>query len=205
MILWIINIILIIAVAILYFHQFSSDEKQEHTSNQQIQKPQLPPGESGKIAFINSDDLLKKYDLVTTSTDQLEKERKQKDADIKKRQKEFDQEAAYFQESMQKQSISEASAQKIYEQLMDKQQAIYTLQDKYTSELSQKEMVMNMTLLDSVRNYLHRINREYQFDYVLNYNQAGGILIAKDTFNITNIVLKGLNAEYNEMNNPVKK
>ena len=201
-ILWVINILIIIAVAVLFYLQFNKQEEQPKTAKPQMQKLSLPAEGSTRIAFVNSDIILQNYELVNQMASELEKERKRKDNILKTRQKEFDQEAAYFQESVQKQSISEASAQNIYEQLMEKQQEIYALQDQYGGELQQKEFKMNMVLLDSVRNYLHRINVDYQFDYILNFNETGGILLAKDTFDITNSVVKGLNMEYKALKNP---
>lgn len=202
-VLWIINILVIIAVTVLYFLQFNQSEESKKTG-ETVQKIVLPAEGTTKMAFVNSDIVLQKYDLVSKLASQLESERTKKDGDLKKRQAEFEQEAAYFQETMKKQSLSEASAQKIYEQLMEKQQDIYALQDQYAGELSEKEYKMNMILLDSVRNYLNRMNVEYQFDYILNFNLTGGILLAKDTFDITNSVIEGLNMEFNALQNPEK-
>jgi Skp family chaperone for outer membrane proteins len=80
---------------------------------------------------------------------------------------------------------------------MMKQQELYELQEQYTAELAQKEFEMNLILLDSVRNYLTRLNHKYNFDYILSYSTAGNIMLAKDTFDITTSVLEGLNNEYN--------
>lgn len=200
--LWIINALIIVAVIALFIMQFNDNDDNHDSVENQIQQPPIPTGVTAKMAFVNSDLILQKYELVTELAKQLESERKKKDDILKVRQTEFEQEAAYFQETVQKQSLSEASAQKIYEQLMEKQQAIYALQDQYANELAQKEFMINMTLLDSVRNYLHRMNVEYQFDYIMNYNETGGILLAKDTFDITSPVLKGLNDEYNAQLDP---
>jgi outer membrane protein len=148
------------------------------------------------IAFVDTDELLEKYDLVKVLSAQLEQEQRNKDASFRKKQREYEEEAAYFQESVQKQTISESSAQQIYEQLMMKQQDLYELQEQYSSELARKELEMTRVLLDSVKNYLARANQTYQFDYILNYSMAGTILHAKDTFDITESVLNGLNQEY---------
>ncbi len=199
-ILVIINIVILVAVLVLYYLYFTEEKEVKETQqNLQAYLPDRTEGNSNAIAFVNTDVLLEKYLLVKKLADQLESERKAKDSDFSKRQKEYEDEAAYFQESVQKQSLSEESARQIYEQLMAKQQDLYSLQDQYSSELAQKEYEMNMTLLDSVKNFLGRMNRIYQFDYVLNYNAGGSILLAKDTFDITPVVLKGLNDEYREI------
>ncbi|MCB0806063.1 MAG: OmpH family outer membrane protein [Bacteroidales bacterium] len=202
----VLNGILLVSIIVLFLLHFSKDDKPATKAGDKTESAlanQLARA-THSIAFVNSEELLQKYLLVKKLTDQLESERKNKDADFSKRQREFEQEAAYFQESVQKQSISEESAQRIYEQLMMKQEELYKLQDDYSAELAQKEFETNVILLDSVRNYLHRLNKKYNFDYILNYNAAGAILLARDTFDITASVLEGLNSEYLEKYPPKK-
>lgn len=179
----------------------------EHKDNDELLpgKP-MPVVSSGtnSIVFVNSDLLLQQYELVNVLTAQLEEERKRKDVDFSAKQQAYEDDAAYFQAQVQKQSISEESAKQIYEKLMMQQQDLYSLQDQYTAELSKKEFEMNLVLLDSVKNYLNRLNKIYNYDYILSSNNTGNILFAKDTFDITNQVLEGLNKEYNEKMNPGK-
>ncbi len=156
----------------------------------------MPAVKTGSIAFVNSEVLLQGYDLVTKLSNQLDKQRQKKDGDFTQRQSEYEQEAAYFQQQVQAQTISEQSAQEIYQQLMVKQEELYALQQQYSNELGQLEFEMNVTLLDSVRNYLERMNTKTKFDYILNLDATGNIFVAKDTFDITSQVIDGLNLEY---------
>lgn len=191
------SIVLAIGLAVLYFLHFN-DQKETSVKNN-VGKPEpvvMPAVKTGSIAFVNSEVLLQNYDLVTKLSNQLDKQKQNKDADFTKRQSEYEQEAAYFQQQVQAQSISEQSAQEIYQQLMAKQEELYTLQQKYSNELGQLEFEMNVTLLDSVRNYLERMNKKSKFDYILNLDATGNIFVAKDTFDITPQVIKGLNQEY---------
>jgi len=198
----ILSVIAIIGLVILFVLEFTGKDEPEE---KQITHA-LPVSSSGgnSIVFINSDLILEKYLLVKKLAAQLEKERQKKDADFMAKQKAYEQDAVYFQEQVQQQSISEQSAQQIYEQLMLKQQELYELQDQYTAELSQKEFNMNLILLDSLRNYLTRLNRKYNYDYILSYSTAGNVILAKDTFDITLPVLEGLNKEYTDRYEPVE-
>lgn len=151
---------------------------------------------SNSLVFVDTDQVLQEYELVTKLTGEIENDRKRKDADFSARQKQYETDAAYFQQQVQQQSISEESAQQIYEQLMLKQQELYEMQDQFAAVMAQKEFEMNMVLLDSIRNYLKRINLKYQYDYILSYNATGNLLFGKDTLNITQQVVEGLNNEY---------
>ena len=200
-----INAILALALIILYVLFFNSKSTGNNDSRELNDvQPQAVSTGSGTIAFVNTDVLLEKYELVKKLGVEYDKEQKQKETALEAKTKKYQEDAAYFQESVQKQSLSEESAQRIYEQLMAEQQDLYNLQQQYSAELSQKEFEMNKVLLDSVKNYLTRMNVDNKFDYILNYTMAGSILLAKDTFDITDFVLKGLNKEYAELYQPKK-
>ncbi|MBC8486490.1 MAG: OmpH family outer membrane protein [Bacteroidetes bacterium] len=198
----ILNVIILIGLIVLYVLFFTKKEKPE--GDTQVQYVPAVSSGSGSIAFVNSDLVLEKYELVNKLTGQLEREQQKKDASFIAKQNALEADAAYFQEQVEKQSISQENAQQIYEQLMMKQQELYELQDKYATELAKKEIEMNVVLLDSVRNYLDRVNKIYNFDYILSYNAAGNILLAKDTFDITQQIIDGLNREYKIKYSPEK-
>ncbi len=188
------SVIAIIAVIVFFVLEITeNDESHEPAIGKSMP---VISSESGSIVFVNTDMVLQNYELVTKLTTELESDRKRKDADFTSRQKAYESDAAYFQDQVQQQSISEASAQQIYEQLMMKQQELYELQDQLTAQLAQKEFEMNMVLLDSIRNYLERLNLTYKYDYILSYNSTGNILLGRDTFNITQQIIDGLNKEY---------
>jgi outer membrane protein len=198
----ILGLIALLGVIVLFILHFTNGSKGNEKGN--VSNMPILSGENNKIVFVNTDSLLQGYELVNVLTLQLEEERKRKDNDFTAKQKAYEDDAAYFQTQVQKQSISEESAKQIYEKLMMQQQDLYNLQDQYTAELSKKEFEMNLVLLDSVKNYLNRLNKIYNYDYILSSNNTGNILFAKDTFDITNQVLEGLNKEYNEKMNPGK-
>jgi outer membrane protein len=194
----ILSIISLLGVVFLFIRDYSDSNKNEEQFKAN-RRPSLSGG-SNSIVFVNSDLILEKYELVNKLSKQLEEEKSQKDADFTNKQHAYEKDAAYFQEQVQKQTISESSAQEIYEKLMLQQQDLYKLQDQYSSELSKKEYEMNVTLLDSVRNFLNRMNQIYNYDYILGYNSTGNIFFAQDTFDITNQVIEGLNREYQAQN-----
>jgi outer membrane protein len=151
---------------------------------------------NARIVFINSDSLKANYQLFKDLKASLEQTYKVKEADIKARQKTYEKDAAYFQEQVNKKSLSEKSAQMIYEDLMKVQQQLIDLRDQYTEELSRSEYDMNLQILDSIDVFLKRYNQEYGYDYILGYSKGSGILYAKDTLDITGDVIRKLNESY---------
>lgn len=176
-------------------------------------KPVSEPGfalagsKGHNIAYIHTDSILANYDLVKASADELAEKTRRLDADLSRRQQELESEVAYFQESMRKKSLSESSAQEIYQKLMEKQQGIMELKDQYYRELAEDEGKINQMLVDTVTNFLKRYNMTLGFDYILGYNKTGNIFYTNDTFDITPQVVKELNAAYqaNLKSQPSKK
>lgn len=190
------NFILLAGLVILYVLHFTGSKGSTDNSVTQA----LVKANKGSItvAFVNNDTILEKYDLVKKLKKELQAKSDRYTSEVASKQAAFEKDAAYFQEQVQKKAISEQSAQEIYSNLMENQQKIYDLRDRYAAELQQSEADMNVALLDSVMNFLKRYNEKYKFDYILGFNKVGNILYANDTLDITKDVLHELNKEYKE-------
>ena len=188
----IVNVALFIGLIVLYFLILKPGSSPD-TGLPVSQK--LSSG-AATIAYVNSDSILEHYDLVKSMREELEKKSAVMEAELKRKQASFEKDAAYFQEQVNKRTISEASAQEIYAQLMAEQQKLYELREKYSAEIAQQEYQLNLVLVDSLNNFLGRYNEKMGFDYIFSYNRAGNILVANDSLDITNQVLKLINKEY---------
>lgn len=193
LILTIINVVLLVGLIVLYFIVLKSND----IPGKAITKAS---GNSVTVAYVNSDTILAKYALVDQMRKELEKSTAQYESDLQKRQTAFEKDASYFQEQVSKKTISEASAQEVYGSLMQEQQKLYELREKYSSDIAKREFDMNQLLLDSLNNFLKRYNQKMNFDYIFSYNRGGSILTANDSLDITQQVLDQLNEEYKEKN-----
>lgn len=189
LILTIVNALLFIGLIILYFVVLKSD-------NQPTSAIQKASSGSMTLAFVNSDTLLANYNLVKQMREELEKSSTQYERELQNKQSAFEKDAAYFQDQVNKKTISESSAQEVYSSLMAEQQKLYDLREKYSTELAKREFDMNQLLLDSLNNFLARYNKKMNFDYILSYNKGGSILAANDSLDLTDEVLQLLNAEF---------
>lgn len=190
----ILNVVLLIGLAVLYFIVLNND------NNIPVKAVQKASSGSVTVAYVNSDSILAHYDLVKQMKEELEKNTVKYENELKSKQSAFEKDAAYFQDQVNKKSISEASAQEVYSSLMAEQQKLYELRERYSSDLAQREFDMNQLLLDSLNNFLKRYNTKMNFDYIFSYNKGGSILAANDSLDITNEVLKLLNEQYSAKN-----
>lgn len=190
-----IEMILLVGLAILYVLFFTSKKTAEPGPSLAVQKA---GSKSVKVVFINIDSLNNQYIYVKKLKTELEATGKRLEAEILSEQTAFEKEATAFQKQAAANAIPEDKAKVMYEALMQKQQALADKKERYTQQVAEKEQGMHITLLDTVTNFLKRYNRTYKFDYILGYANAGQILLASDTLDITSDVVKELNKEYKE-------
>jgi len=191
----IISVVLLIGLIVLYILFFTMKRSEEPGASMALQKS---GAKSLSVVFVNIDSLNVKYDFVKVLRNDLESTGKRLQAEVIAEQSNFEKEAADFQKQVASNTISEEKAKMVYEALMQKQQAIIEKKDRFTQQIANQELNMNLRLLDTVTNFLKRYNKTYKFDYILTYKSAGDILIANDTLDITNDILKSLNKEYIE-------
>jgi len=189
------NLVMLAGIIILFILHFSGSGSKSSALSGAIAKANKG---AISVAFVNNDSILSNYELVKKMRADLEAKGKRLEGEVAAKQKAFEKDAAYFQEQVAKKAISDQSAQEIYGQLQQNQQKIYQLRDSYAAELQQSEMDMNVALIDSVMNFLKRYNDKYKFDYILGFTKGGNILYANDTLDVTNDVIKELNAAYKE-------
>ena len=184
--------ILLIGLVVLYV-LFLTSKKTESIVPLAFQKA---GAKSTSVVFVNIDSLNSNYEFIKELKGDLEATGKRLQNEILSEQSAFEKEAADFQKQVAANAIPEEKAKTIYENLMLKQQALVDKKDRYTQQVADKEMKMNLTLLDTVTNFLKRYNRTYKYDYIMGLKTAGEILVANDTLDITNDVLIILNKAY---------
>jgi len=191
----IVSLIVLAGLIVLYFLFFTARKPEEPKAAMALQKS---GARSISVVFVNIDSLNEKYEFVKVLRNDLEGTGKRLQTEVLSEQSAFEKEAADFQKQVAANAISEEKAKIVYEELMKKQQGLADKKEKYTQQVANMELNMNMRLLDTITNFLKRYNKTYKFDYILTYKTAGDILIANDTLDITNDVVKSLNKEYKE-------
>jgi outer membrane protein len=191
----ILSIVILIGLIVLYVLFFTTKNSEEPKASVALQKS---GNKALSIVFVNIDSLNEKYEFVKVLRNDLEGTGKRLQTEVLAEQSNFEKEAADFQKQVAGNTISEEKAKMVYEALMQKQQAIIEKKDRFTQQVANMELNMNLRLLDTITNFLKRYNEIYKFDYILTYKTAGEILIANDTLDITNDVVRSLNKDYNE-------
>ena len=99
-----------------------------------------------------------------------------------------------FQKKIQNNSfLSQESAQRQEQELMEKQQNLYKLREDLSNELMVEGQNLEKQLLDTVTNFLREFNKDGKYRYILN---SASFLYGNSYLNITDTVTSLLNSRY---------
>jgi outer membrane protein len=182
-----------IALFILFFtgkNNISSDASDE----QSIDLP-IP---AGGIVYLNIDSVLNKYDMYFDIQSELQEKLKTSEAQLAAKEKTLRSDMQDFQYKIDRQLVTRAEAEKLQQELMQKEQALYQLQNNLQVELAEMEQVAQRKVLNSIMEYLAELEEADEYQFILGTTFGGNILYANEGLDITKSVVKGINEKYNK-------
>lgn len=183
----ILNGVLLVAVVILYYLHFapkSTDTKTTETT---------ATGDL-KIAYINSDTVLKYYDYFNVNREKLEAKGKKLDQDFRTRAQSLQNDINAYQRNLGTMTIGQAKA--VEEDLGKRQQNLQLYQRSLEQEIMNDQAKMNEELYAKITAYLKQYGQDKGLDAVLKYDPTSDLLYGGATLDITQDVIKGLNESY---------
>ncbi len=197
----ILNAVLIIAVGILYYLHYSTCS-QDTDSGTVLGEAAIPDSlHNSSIVYINSDTLLAHYNFYNDMKEEFETKQTSMRNKVNARESALEKEIQEYQMNAQAGKLTMDEARKSEEGLMLKQQKLMAYKEKLMNDLMEEEQKMQKNLYDALEKYFKEFNKVSNYDYILGYQRGGGILFARDSLNITNLVKEGLNKFYEEKDN----
>lgn len=185
-----INAVLAVAVAVLYYLHFR--EPQAET----VTKPIVAEARGKNIVYVNVDSLLTNYDFFKDTRKVLESKRFQLENDLNTRGRSLQNEVAFFQQKAQTMTMEQGRATEAA--LQKKQQDLLAYRERASQGLAAEEQTKNEQLYNQIFAYLKKYNKENKYEFVLGYTKGGGILFADESNDETKKIIGGLNKEYTE-------
>lgn len=189
----ILNVILAIAVVVLYVFHFSSGDQTETPAGQKADSLKMP--EDITIAYILEDSLLSNYAYFQELAAGLEKKRDDMENDYTLKAEGLQKEIEGFQRTAGNMTMNQARA--VEEDLLRKRQNLMVLQERMSQDLMAAEMDVNNKLYDKVTDYIDNYARDKGYELVLNVKRGNAVLYGHQGMNITQQIIDGLNREYN--------
>lgn len=184
----ILNVVLLVAVVILYVLYFSSKKIESTSSSSDTSTVNL------KLAYINSDSVLKYYEYLKVNREQLETKTKKMDQDLRSRTVGLQNEITAYQRNVSGMTLGQARAAE--EDLGKKQQNLQMYQQSLQQQLMQEEARLNKELYDRITGFLKGYGQEKGLQVVLKFDPTSDVLYGGAGLDITNDVIKGLNDAY---------
>lgn len=184
----ILNFVLLVAVAVLYYLHFSGSNPEKATGQAAAASGDL------QIAYINSDTVLKYYDYLKDNRVKLEEKTKKLETDFRNRAQGLQNEFAAYQRNVNSMTLGQVKAAE--EDLAKKQQNLQMYQQSLSQQVMQEEARINKELYDRLTAFLSRYGKEKGLQVVLKYDPTSDVLHVADGLDISREVIEGLNNEY---------
>lgn len=182
----ILNAVLLVAVAVLFYLHFSKPGSTSSTSN-------VPVGEL-TIAYIKSDSVLKNYEFLKDNGVVLEAKSQKMQSDFRNRAQSLQSEVNAYQRNQSNLTIGQARA--LEEDLQKKQQNLQMYEQSLSQELMNDRDKLNKELYERITAFVKKYSQENGLQVVLKFDTSSDVLYGGEALDITNVVVKGLNEAY---------
>ena len=150
-----------------------------------------------KIAFVEIDSLLTKYNFWNDVTEQMIKKEENIRTTLNEKAKKLEKDMAEFQRKYENNGFaSPERAQQEYNRIQKQQQDLQELQQKLTAELANEQQKNNLELRDSINSFINVYNKDKGYDLIISNAAMDNLIYGNPAFNITNEIIEGLNARY---------
>lgn len=193
----VLNGVLLVAVAVLYFLHFKQPQSQTQGATLVDLKNDSIPSSvtAAEIAYVNTDTLMEKYEYYKNTVTELKNRRQKLEQEVSGRARALQNEVAAYQRKGASMTVEQLQATE--KNLQQKDYDLRQYSEKLASDLAKEEQAKTDELLQKISDYLKKYTQGKPYKYVFAYTKgASAILYAQDNLNITQEVLDGLNAEY---------
>ena len=195
----ILNCILLAGLVLLYIFHFTGIGAKggKSLANTDAKAP-VAVSEGGlKIAYVNTDSLMAKYQYALDLEKQLKDFKAAKEKSYKQQtlqwQKDYQ---AYVQGGGEKMTLSQQQAKE--KELTERQQKLMNLESEYSQQIAEKTLTESEKMTNAVYNFIREYNAaNQQFDLIFAKSfSSSPILYGNEGMDITDEIIKGLNEEY---------
>ncbi len=183
----VLNIVLLVAVGVLYYLHFSGPKPAEAATESEA------AGDL-QIAYINTDSVLKYYDYLKVSREELESKTQKMEQDLRNRAQGLQNEITAYQRNVNNMTLGQVKATE--EDLAKKQQNFQLYQQSLSQQVMQEEAKVQKALYDRITAFLDKYGKEKGLQVVLKYDPTSDVLHVNKGLDISQEVINGLNDEY---------
>jgi outer membrane protein len=153
-------------------------------------------GGSLKIAYVNTDSLEAKYELLKAKKDEFNTRQEQMESELQRSYQQMQNDANEVQKKAQANMLSQAEGEAAQKRLMQMQQSLETRKQSLTEQLMKEQEQINKDLKTRLDAFLAEYNKTKRYDFILSFAGTGSpVLYANKQLDITKEIVDGMNAE----------
>ena len=184
--------VLFLAVAVLYFLQFKSNNKSGKVST----KGNISEMPKLGIVYVNIDSVIFNFNMYSDRRNELMAKQKNAEAELNSKGTQYEKGVKDYQDKVNKGLVTRATAAQIEQGLVQQQQELVTLRDKLQSNLVEEEQVMNRQILEYITRFIEENKSQYDYQFILGKSFGGPVLYSNNSLEITQQLLTALNKKY---------
>jgi outer membrane protein len=184
------NGVLLLAVAVLFYLHFSSARKADPVS---VTTPAKSENTNFRIAYFEMDSIENAFSMVKDVKSELGKREDAMNSELTRMERDYRAKASQYQ--AQAQTMNQTQSEMAQRDMMQTQQAMQGRKQQMEQEYQDFQMRKLKDVRTKIEDFLKAYNRNNTYSYIVSYEP--GLFYYKDTaYNITADVIKGLNSEY---------
>lgn len=190
---FILNLVLLVAVAVLFYLYFSGKKNTPETKvAASTSSGNVPDGEF-RIAYFEMDSINNSFALVKDVKSELSREEERINSELTKLQRTYNDKLIRYQNSQE--ASSQIESEKVRRDIMDLQNRISARKQELDQKFQDLYMRKMQEVKNTVEDFLTAYNKDKGYAYILAY-EPGFIFYRDSALNITDDLVKGLNAQY---------
>lgn len=197
----VLNIVLIIAVGILYYFQFSAKKPDNKKIREVASSPVTSNMTRPAIAYVDLDSLNEKITYIKNRRKELEGEQQAIETEWESAYKGLENQKNTFLKKGA--AITQEEAQQFQNQLLSQQQVVDERKQTLTQKLSEKHYKFMEDLQKKLKDFLAEYNTEKNYMYIFTTGTGLDYMVYKDSsMNITDDVIEGMNKKMKAAGQP---
>lgn len=194
----VLNIVLLVAVGVLFYWHFSSPPKKETTVEKNAPRHVDSCLGAPVIAFVDLDSLNTNVDYIKTKKKEIETEQNSISNEYNSSYKQMENDKNDFVKKKGN-AMTQNEAEEFQAKLMQRQQQVENTRQLKTQNLAQKSAETMERMQRDLKSFLNEYNREHKYTYILATGTGLDYMLYRDSSqNITADVVKGLNEIMNK-------
>jgi len=191
------NVILFIAVGVLYYFQFSG-KKDWQKKTKQFSPTFKPTNTSAPcFAYVDLDSLNEKISYIKDNRKALEKEQETIETEWEASYRNLENKKNNFLKRGN--AITQSEAEAFQNELIQEQQQVDTKKQTLTQKLNEKSYKFMDDIQQKLKDFLEEYNKDKRFTYIFSTGNGLDYMVYKDSsYNITPDVITGMNEMMSE-------